>query len=208
LGEGRPAGTKENPIEDFEIVQAVLAGDREAFADLVRAYESRVRRLCLSYLLGPAEAEDAAQEVFVKAFASLDQYTHNRSFLAWLYRIAANHCLDQLRKRKRQRTDSLDNLVEQHGDHLRPLAGEAGMDSLDSSAEREDRLAMALQALSELPADQRQILVLRELDGLSYVEISSVLRCSLDAVKARLRRARQRLQERARHFMSSSSLIM
>jgi RNA polymerase sigma-70 factor (ECF subfamily) len=156
-------------------------------------------------LLDAAEADDAAQEVFVKAFASLRQYKRDLSFAAWLYRIASNTCLDLLRKRKRQKTDSLDGLVDQQGDHFEGLASR-GADSGDSILEKEDRLKMALRVLSYLSADQRQILVLREVDGLRYDEIASILHCSLDAVKARLRRARLQMQERARHFLGERSL--
>jgi len=190
-------------MDDFQIVQAVLKGDREAYAELVRAYHARVLSLSLSILLDRAEADDAAQEAFLKAFASLDQYKRDVSFQAWLCRIASNHCLDVLRKKKRQKTDSLDNLVEQKGDQLDDRAAELE----NRVIEKEEKLALTLRVLSYLSEDQRQILTLRELDGLSYEEISAVLQCSLDAVKARLKRARQQLQDKARHFLGQNSLI-
>jgi len=195
--------------DDFKIIQAVLAGDREAYADLVRAYQVQVRTLCRSFLLDPAEAEDAAQEAFLKAFIALPRYRQETSFLAWVYRIASNHCLDLLRKRKRHKTDSLDNLMDQKGDSgmWASLYGTALEATDEGSQDKEERSRLAMQLLSILSEEQRQILVLRELDGLSYEEIGSVLHCSLDGVKARLHRARQKLQEKARHFLDQNSLI-
>jgi RNA polymerase sigma-70 factor (ECF subfamily) len=191
-------------IEDFQAIQAVLQGDREAYAGLVRAYHVRILSYCQTMLLDKDEAEDAAQDVFVKGFASLRQYKRDLSFSGWLYRIASNHCLDLLRKRKRQKTDSLDGLMDQKGEPIYPLAPGTA-DTGPTALERGESVEFAMRVLSYLPADQREILVLRELDGLSYEEICSVLDCSLNAVKARLRRARLHLQEKARHFLGEKS---
>lgn len=192
------------PIDEFQIIQSVLGGDREAYAALVRLYHGRILSLCLSMLLDRAEAEDAAQEAFVKAFASLDQYTRNASFSAWLYRIASNHCLDVLRKKKRQKTDSLDGMIDQKGDSFDAIGAESFRGE-DSGSEKKETLDLAMQMLATLSPDYRQVLILREVEGLTYEEISSVLKVSLDAVKSRLRRARQQLQDKARHFLDSKS---
>jgi len=107
-------------------------------------------------------------------------------------------------KKKRQKTDSLDSLLEQKGDHLEDLAARTA-DLGRRIEEKEEKVQLALRVLSYVSPEQRQILILRELDGLSYEEISAVLHCSLDAVKARLKRARQQLQEKARHFLEQRS---
>jgi len=192
-------GCPENGLRDFEIVQAVQRGEREAYAGLVRRHQQGVFRLCLAILLNKVEAEDAAQETFFKAFVSLERYTEDHSFQAWLCRIASNHCLDLLRKRTRQRTDSLDGFLEAGGDQAEGLIIGQAPDTA-SPLESGDKMALAAKALSELSPSQRQILVLREIEGLSYDQIVEALGCTLDAVKARLRRARQALQSRARHF--------
>jgi RNA polymerase sigma-70 factor (ECF subfamily) len=151
-------------------------------------------------LLGRQEADDAAQDVFIKAFNALHQYKRNVSFPAWLHRIASNHCLDILRKRKRQKTDSLDALIDSKGEPEAVAVPQANHEGVS------EETAMAMNVLGTLSEDQRQILILRELDGLRYDEISVVMHCSLDAVKARLRRARIQLQEKARHFLTERSL--
>jgi len=132
-------------------------------------------------------------------------YKEDISFQAWMSRIASNHCLDLLRKRSRQKTESLDNLIEQSGD-----SGNAALQTTDGPTtvqiEGQERTAFAMKALSELSPSQRQILALRELDHLRYDEIAKVLGCTLDGVKARLRRAREALQARARHFSDEANV--
>jgi RNA polymerase sigma-70 factor (ECF subfamily) len=192
------------PLDESQIIRSVLEGDSEAYAELVRLYHGRVFSLCLSILLNRSEAEDAAQEAFVKAFASLSHYKRTASFSAWIYRITSNHCLDQLRKRKRQKTDSLDGLVEQKGDSFEPLES-VFSDPSAGDSEKQEKLEFALRALATLSPDHRQALILREVEGLTYEEIGTVLQCSLDAVKSRLRRARLQLQEKTRHFMRPHS---
>src|SRR5205807_500881 len=122
------------------------------------------------------------------------------SFSTWLYRIATNHCRDVLRKRARQRTESLDALIES--------TGEVPQDALQSPSDPGIQAAMAElieRALARLSPDERLILILREAQGLRYDEIAGVLQCSLDAVKARLRRARAALEERWRHFSTAGA---
>lgn len=192
--------------EDLEIVRAVLAGDREAYADLVRAHQARVRGLCLSLLLNATEADDAAQDVFIKAYESLSKFRHDSSFSTWLCRIASNHCLDLLRKKSRHKTDSLDALLEQKGEQIRRLLVTAQEIPDSSEALHGEKTELIQKVLGALPMDHREILILREAQGLSYEEIGSILGCSLDAVKARLRRARQRMEEKFRHFWGVSNV--
>ena len=164
----------------------------------MRKYQARVLRLCTSLLADATLAEDAAQEIFLKAYHALRNFRGASTFSTWLYRIAANHCKDLLRVRARQRTESWDALIEQHGEHIQEL--------LVASEDQQAALANAElieKILSSLPPDYRVILTLREVEGLSYDELAATLHCSLDAVKARLRRARQALQERLRHFSAS-----
>lgn len=182
-------------ISDPEIIELILDGHTEAYADLVRQYHKRVMGYCFSMLADHSEAEEAAQDVFVKAYRSLGKFKGDSSFSTWLYRITANHCLDVLRKRNRRRTVSLDALLEQDGNRVQELFSEPGT----FQARLEDR-QLADRILSTLPSDYRTILTLREADGLEYQEIAKVLHCSLDAVKGRLARARKQLMANLRHL--------
>jgi len=142
------------------------------------------------------EADEAAQDIFVKAYRSLPKFKGNSAFSTWLYRITTNHCLDVLRKRTRRKTYSLDALLEEEGDQVHGLFASA-----PQAASRMENRDLAGKILSTLPEDYRTILTLREAEGLEYQEIAEVLGCSLDAVKGRLSRARKQLQENLRHFL-------
>ena len=156
---------------------------------------------CLSMLSNHTDAEEAAQDVFVKAYRSLDKFKGNSSFSTWLYRITANHCLDVLRKRNRRKPLSLDSLVEDQGDQIHELFSTAPV----AASQMENR-DLTGKILSTLPPDYRTILTLREADGLEYQEIAVILDCSLDAVKGRLSRARKQLQENLRHFLQEKDV--
>ena len=186
---------------DAEIIQAVLGGDREAYAGLVRAYQGLVIRFCLSFLSNMAEAEDAAQDVFVKAYRALPSFRGSSSFSTWIYRIASNHCKDVLRKRVRQKTESWEALVEREGEKI-----EHFFSSTDQTELSPEQTELALSLLNDLPLKYKSIIILREVEGLSYEEIARVENCSLDSVKARLRRARAELRERARHLFKRESV--
>lgn len=180
--------------DDRDLARLAAKGDDGAFAELVRRHAPRVRALCASTLGSPADAEDAAQEAFLKAHRALGRYSGEAAFGTWLHRIAVNHCMDVLRAAARRRSDSLDALLEADGSALgAALAEPSGAKAL------EDRDTVA-RLLSRLNPEQRLALTLRETEGLSYEEIAAAMACSLDSVKARLRRARAELLEAARHF--------
>jgi RNA polymerase sigma-70 factor, ECF subfamily len=177
------------PAEE-RAIEDVLSGTTEAFAVIVREYQAKVLGLCTSTLADRTQAEDAAQEIFIKAFKALSSFKRHSSFSTWLYRIAANHCKDVLRSRARQKTESLDRMIEERGEEAYDALGQtkapgSGTDTVE-------------RVLSRLSPEERVLLALREVDGLSYLEIARTLDCSLDAVKARLRRARIALQETAK----------
>lgn len=175
---------------DRETARRVLTGDAEAYAALVRQNMDRLYSFCLSLLSDPTEAEDAAQEVFVKAYRSLKTFQGDARFSTWLTRIAHNHCMDVLRKRSRRKTDSWDALVEKEGEKAA-----ARLWDESAGADIREKVSLAQQVLSRLPEDYRTVLTLRETQDLSYEEIAEMMDCSLDSVKARLRRARVMLRE-------------
>ncbi len=188
---------KEAPITDQQIIELILSGHTEAYGDLIRQYHKKVVGYCLSMLSNATDAEEAAQDIFVKAYHALRKFKGNSSFSTWLYRITANHCLDVLRKRNRRKTVSWEGLVEQEGDRILALFST----SQTGESQMENR-ELIDKILSTLPPDYRTILTLREVDGLEYQEIAAALDCSLDAVKGRLARARKLLQSNLRHFVT------
>lgn len=163
------------------------------FEALVREHAPRVRALCASVLHDPAEADDAAQDAFLKAHRSLARFKGDSSFGTWVHRIAVNVCLDRLRAASRRRAESLEALSERDAAALRTLTEPSAEASL---ADRD----LAERLLSRLTPEQRLAFTLCERDGLSYGEIAAAMSCSLDSVKSRIKRARADLAGFARHF--------
>jgi RNA polymerase sigma-70 factor (ECF subfamily) len=178
---------------DIELVEKARAGELEAFAELVRTHQVRILGLCASLLGDATQADDAAQEVFIKAYRGLSYFRGGCAFSTWLFRIAHNHCQDILRGR-RPRSESWDELLETEGDSIERL-----LRAPDEERSREDA-DLVQRVLAALPDDYRLILLLREVQGFDYQEIAAAMSLSLDGVKARLKRARRRFAEQLRHF--------
>ncbi len=178
--------------EEHEIIQQVLAGDTNAYEALVKEYEKSVYNLALRMMNGNAEdAADMAQEAFIKAYNSLSGFRGDSKFSVWLYRIVSNVCLDQLRRQSRRPATSL-SVENEEGE-------EAQLDIPDESMGPEAQLERKLtresvqRGLQELTEDARQILLLREIQGLSYEEIADALAVEVGTVKSRIFRARKKL---------------
>ena len=177
--------------QEAQIVQQVLRGDVNAFEDLVTEYEKNVYSLTLRMTGNAEDAADMTQETFIKAYNSLSSFRGDSKFSVWLYRIATNVCLDFLRSRSRKPTVSL-SMEDDDGE-------EVELDIADDSQSPERLLERGLtrdavrRGLKALSAEYRQILLLREIQGLSYEEIADVLSLEVGTVKSRIFRARKRL---------------
>ncbi len=163
-------------------VEAALAGDERAFEQLVAAYATPVYNLAYRMLGDPAEAEDAAQETFIRVYRRLHTYDPSRKFSSWILSIASHHCIDRLRRR-RHRHVSLEEMPP-----WKPLVSQAP--DPEERAVARDESARLQALLDDLPPDYRLPLVLHYWYGLSYNEICEVTGLSLSAVKTRLHRAR------------------
>ncbi|MBX3431943.1 MAG: sigma-70 family RNA polymerase sigma factor [Pirellulales bacterium] len=175
-------------IADAELVERAQGGDRAAFGELVLRHQQRVFAALVGLLGCPEEARDAAQDAFVQAWRKLGAFRGEAQFATWLYRIAMNEGLT--RRRRRRPTVSLDHQKEHAGAEPIDPAG----DPTRTLAATEEA-AHVRAALAEFPDDQRQILVLREMDGCSYDDIAEVLALPIGTVRSRLFRARMQLRE-------------
>ncbi len=177
--------------QEAAVIRRVLDGDANAFEDLVAAYEKNVYNLALRMTGNAQDAEDMAQEAFVKAYTSLPGFRGDSKFSVWLYRIVSNVCLDFLRRQNRRPASSL-SLEDEDGE-------ESQMDIPDESQSPEQLLERSLtqeavqRGLQSLSEEQRQILLLREIQGLSYEEIAETLDLEAGTVKSRIFRARKKL---------------
>lgn len=176
---------------DEKTIQSVLEGDVNAFEVLVTKYEKTVYNLALRMTGNAEDAADMTQETFLKAYRSLKSFRGDSRFSVWLYRICSNVCLDFLRSKSRKSASSL-TVENDEGE-------EVELEIPDGSQNPEEKLLSSLtreaiqRGLDSLPAEQREILLLREISGLSYEEISRTLGLELSTVKTRIFRARKRL---------------
>lgn len=170
---------------DGDIVRAVLAGDRERFALLVERYRDRYARYAARMLGSVDAAEDAVQDAFVRAFDQLGQCKEPDKFVGWFFLILRNRCYAERRRSKAQAPlEDADSL--------------AARDRTDGGAETAERRRALQQALLELTADQREVFVLKHVEGLSYGQIAERLNTSIPSLKMRMHRAYDRLREQLR----------
>ena len=197
-------------IDDNEqlLVKQVLTGDQDAFEVLVERYAGRLFNVCFNLLGNRQDAEDCVQEAFIKAYRAMPDYNFMSAFYTWMYRIAVNTCLDFRRKNKKGMTVSLDEGLETDDGHLfQQIPDQSPLP--DELLERSEMTDFVREEIAKLPDYLREIIVLRDLEGLSYLELSRLLKLSEGTVKSRLSRARKQLMERIRkreQKMSSARL--
>ena len=177
--------------EESRIVQKVLRGDVNAFEKLVLEYEKSVYNIALRMTGNSEDASDMTQEAFIKAYNSLQSFRGDSKFSVWLYRIATNVCLDFLRSRSRKPTVSL-SVEDNEGEEVQlDVADES--QSPELLLDRQMTRESVRRGLETLSPEYRQILLLREIQGLSYDEISQALGLEVGTVKSRIFRARKKL---------------
>lgn len=201
LGVARRDGSHLPAVDDDDqLVVAARAGHLDAFNTLVGRHESAAFGLAAQLLGDHAAAEDITQESMFAAWSNLASYRGGR-FRSWLLRIVANRCVDELRRRRRHRVASLDQLpVEPVGDWALRTAAEAP----DAYALRHELSRHLRHAIAALPADLRLILILADVRGYGYAEIATIVGVNLGTVKSRLSRARARLRDHHRRYLRAS----
>ncbi|NNC23036.1 RNA polymerase sigma factor RpoE [Salinisphaera sp. USBA-960] len=180
-------------VSDAQLVERVQRGERAAFDLLVRKYQHRVVNLVSRYV-NPSEAQDVAQDAFIKAYRSLSGFKGDSAFYTWLYRIsinaAKNHITARSRRPSNQDIDVDDAEVIGRTDRFSDRA------SPEALAESDETRDTVLATIRELPEDLRMAIMLRELDGMSYDEIAETMDCPVGTVRSRIFRARSAVEER------------
>ncbi len=174
---------------DELLLRRAQRGDPEAFEQLLTPLESRVWRICWHYIGEKETASDCAQEAMLRIWRSLSGYRGDCAFESWVYRIAANCCMDFLRKKKRDQSVSMEPLKEQGFD---PADPSPGTEEQVVAAEEKKRLR---EAITLLPEDQREALIMTQLEKVPYEEAAKLLGVSEGTVKSRVNRAKARLKE-------------
>jgi RNA polymerase sigma-70 factor (ECF subfamily) len=180
--------------QERKLAELAREGDRNAFEELVARYGKRIYHMAYSMLGERAAAEDICQEIWTKAYFSLPKFKGKSRFYTWLYRLAVNACLDEMRRRKRTQAISLEELGVKHQPEVQdPLVSE--------QMERLEMGQIAWKLLAELPAELRATIIFREIEGFDYNEIAQIMKVRVGTVRSRLFRARERLRENFRyHF--------
>ena len=157
--------------------------------EIVDKFQDRVYNTCLGFLKNEEEAEDVAQEVFIKVFKNMDRFKGNSSISTWIYRITVNNCLDELRKTKQIRklvaVSAIDNQPEKQFENFY----HPGV-----ALENKERASILFNAIGDLPEQQKVAFTLHKLEGLSYEEISKIMEKSLSSVESLMHRAKMNLQ--------------
>ncbi|MDD5035023.1 MAG: RNA polymerase sigma factor RpoE [Methylococcaceae bacterium] len=183
-------------LVDEELVRRVQGGEKKAFDLLVLKYQNRIIQLINRYIRDPHEAQDIAQETFIKAYRALPSFRGDSAFYTWIYRIAINTAKNYLAARSRRPSDDEIEL-----EVAEQFEGESGLKDHETpeGVLMSEELAYVIQlALDELPAELRTAITLREMDGLSYDEIAEVMECPVGTVRSRIFRAREAIDKKIR----------
>jgi RNA polymerase sigma-70 factor (ECF subfamily) len=185
--------------DDQVLVEACRAGDRRAFKFLMVRYQRKVYSVAFGYLRNQEDALDVVQEAFIKVHRYLAKFEGNSSFYTWLYRIVTNLCIDHLRKSKRHRALEFDDKLrheskggETLGTHHRPLSA---MGDPASVLQRQEILDAVQEGLQYLSDKHRAVIIMRELQGMSYAEMATTMGCSKGTIMSRLFHARRNMQK-------------
>jgi len=187
--------------DDTQLVDKSKRGDMEAFRMLIKRHEKGVYNLAYRMLQNIEDAKDAAQEIFLKVFASLNSFRGESSFATWLYRIATNECINRL---KRPRLLSLEELRREYENERKPIEPPQLIDTSplpEELAERREIQQLLHKAMDELPDNYGLVITLRHLQGLSYSEIAETLDLPVGTVKTYLFRAKKILKIKLQRFV-------
>ena len=182
--------------EDNELITSFNAGSKRAFDSLVLKYQDRIFNLCYRFLGDHEEADDSAQETFIKVYRSLKKFRFESEFSTWLYRIAVNTCKNKLSSQKYRRDRKmvrLDNGREGAA-HINTISDKTG--SPENNLEKKEREILIQKAIKSLPDDFKSVVVLRDVEGLSYEMTARITGYNIGTVKSKLSRARERLRKK------------
>ncbi len=185
-------------MSETDIIQALQRGEDKAFAALIDQYQVMVYNTVLSIVQHAAEAEDITQEVFIKAFESIDGFKGASKLSTWLYRISINKALDWQRKQKRQKRFSF--VQQLFGDSNEPIYEQQDFHHPGVALANKEGAAILFAALNKLPENQKTVFVLLKSEGLSYTEVAEVLQVSVKAVESLMQRAKENLRKKLKDY--------
>jgi RNA polymerase sigma-70 factor (ECF subfamily) len=190
---------------DAALMLRVKRGDRDAFSELVEKYQQPLFNFICRTLRDEAESEDLAQNAFLQVYKSRQRYQHTAKFSTWLFTIARNLCLNEIRRRSRHPADSIEETHSENEDQPQRQY-EDKKNFLPTENVLHGELAKKIEeAIADLPENQRTAILLCRQDELSYEEIAEILDCSLSATKSLIHRGRETLKEKLKPYLKSGS---
>lgn len=193
---------------DLSDIAAVQDGDGPAFERLVVKYQNRIFNLAFRMLNQREEAEELAQEIFLKVYRQLSSFRGDSLFSTWLYQVASNHCKNRikyLQRRKQNLHDSIDKPIQtEEGQVERSIPDSSRVP--EDLVDRKQIQNLVAEKIATLPENYREVVILRDIQGLSYEEIAKITGTAEGTVKSRLHRARQELKERLKPYFDSSMI--
>jgi RNA polymerase sigma-70 factor, ECF subfamily len=180
--------------DESRMIASILAGDAQLFHELIRPYERRVYAMALSFLHNEADAEDATQEAFLKAFRSLASFRGDAKFGTWLVSITLNEARSRIRRRDAIKMESLDEPKDEEG-HISPALLRDWKEIPSEALERKEIRHLLHKAVTALPLIYREVFQLRDIEQMSVNEAAAALGITISSVKVRLHRARMMLQK-------------
>ncbi|GIW87530.1 MAG: RNA polymerase sigma factor [Isosphaeraceae bacterium] len=181
----------DSPEVDQRLIQASLAGDTDAFGELVRSYQDRLYATLYRLTGSVEDAQDLVQETFLRAYQNLDRFLGESAFYTWIYRIGVNLVLN---RRRRARSGPRFLPFRRGGDHDQPDPGDPREHAASDQLESRETAEQVQRALDRLPKEFRSVVVLKDFDGLRYEEIAELLKIPIGTVRSRLHRARGELR--------------
>lgn len=199
--EAERSSMHDQKLSDHQLIEATKAGDEAAFGEIMNRYRSPITNYLYRFLNDYEEAVDLAQETFVRVYFAIDRYHTGFAFSTYIYRIATNLAISEIRRRKRRRLLSLTGLFQSGDDSevefqpadTRPIA--------DAELVDDERSKMIGKAIAALPEKYRVPVVLRDIDGRTYEEIAEIMELGLGTTKSRISRGRGLLKEKLQHYL-------
>jgi len=202
--EGLSRVVSEKIISDHALIEATKEGDEAAFAEIVGRYRNPITNYLFRFLNDYEEAVDLAQETFVRVYFAIERYHTDYAFSTYIYRIATNLAISEIRRRKRRSVLSLTGLFQAEGDEATEFQPPDTRILQDESMVDDERSAVIAKAIATLPPKYRVPIVLRDIEGKSYEEIATILELGLGTTKSRISRARGLLKEKLKQYFEQS----
>ena len=192
----------DDKLSDHALVLAAKDGDEDAFAEIVARYRSQITNFLYRFLNDYDEAVDLAQETFVRVYFAIDRYHTQFAFSTYIYRIATNLAISEIRRRKRRKLLSLTGLFQSEEDSSVEYQPPDERNLPDADLIEVERSRTVARAIGALPEKYRVPIILRDIEGRSYDEIASIMNLGLGTTKSRISRARALLKEKLDHYLN------